>query len=598
MMNKLINGDCLEEMKKLESESIDCVVTDCPYKIIAGGIRIEYEDDETSGVLNKRQWSKTDPKGCLNRGRIVKSDGTVCSNKWLKKGANNTPSAVKNGKMFKHNDIQFSEWLPEVYRVLKKGTHCYIMINSRNLKELQIESEKAGFVFQNLLVWDKGNCLGGNTQIFIKNKKNGLCYRSNFKDLYRDFNEESNNDYQIVSEDGDWKDIKNIFNNGKKKGLNITFRNGSTIFCTEDHLFIKKGVEVKAGLLKVGEVIDTTNFNTIRKEDGHFINYELGWVVGLFLAEGHIQNMGVFFSLSRDKRIQFGDKLIRLSKIINGKYRVYEREVSHCDTHCITSNILAGVINEFISGGSALTKKLKREVYNTNLDFIRGLIDGYLDGDGHYDEKNDRYRINFGYNKELEHDLRLCCNILGYSFRTRSSTAVGFGRKSHSIRGSIKKKKTLHPNERDDGEIMKITNHKQNVYDIEVDGNHRYSLLNGIITHNCTPNKYYMQQLEFILMLSKRPARNINNMGTGNLLSIPNIIGTKIHPTEKPVDLMEILIENSTNKGEIVLDPFAGSAPVATACINKERDYICIELDKEYYEIAKARIEKTTKTLL
>ena len=254
----LYNDDCLNVLKNIGSESIDCVVTDCPYKIIAGGVRVVYDPNECRGVLNKRDYSQTDPKGVLNRGKkVVLSDGTECSNKWVPKETNN-PSAVKDGKMFDNNEIKFSEWLPELYRVLKKGTHCYIMINGRNLKDLQIEAEKVGFEYQNLLIWHK---------------------------------------------------------------------------------------------------------------------------------------------------------------------------------------------------------------------------------------------------------------------------------------------------------------------------------------KNYTPNKYYMQGCEFILMLSKRPARNINNMGEKNLFEIPNIIGKKKHPTEKPISLMEILIRNSTNIGEIVLDPFCGAGSTMMACKKLERKGIGIEIDKQYYDI-------------
>jgi len=156
MLNNIHLGDSLELMKKLDDESIDLIVSDVPYKIIAGGVRVVDIGDEPTGCLRKRDYSKTDPKGCLNRGKKVISDGTKCSDKWLKKD-DEVSSAVKNGKMFKHNDIEFSEWLPDMYRVLKKGTHCYLMVNSRNLTTLQNEAEKVGFVFQNLLVWDKGN---------------------------------------------------------------------------------------------------------------------------------------------------------------------------------------------------------------------------------------------------------------------------------------------------------------------------------------------------------------------------------------------------------------------------------------------------------
>ena len=218
--NTIINTDALVALRQLPNESIDCVVTDCPYLIAHRSTSL------LSGILQAE--------------------------------------AVRSGKMFEHNDIKFSEWLPEVYRVLKKGTHCYIMINSRNIKELQQEAEKAGFVFQNLLVWNKSN-----------------------------------------------------------------------------------------------------------------------------------------------------------------------------------------------SGG--------------------------------------------------------------------------------------------------------------------------------------TPNKYYMQKCEFILMLSKRPARNINDMGTPNLLSVPNIIGKGEeghHPTEKPIELLKVMIRNSTNVGDIVLDPFAGSGSTLVAAKQLERQYIGYEIDEKYYKLA------------
>lgn len=141
-MNVIICDDCRNVFKQLPDESIDLVVSDVPYKIIAGGVKVNLKGNEPSGILN---------------GRSFVSDGTECSNKWIKKNPLNTPSAVRAGKMFEHNEIKFEEWLPDIYRVLKQDTHCYLMINGRNLKELQQKAEDVGFKFQNLLVWNKGN---------------------------------------------------------------------------------------------------------------------------------------------------------------------------------------------------------------------------------------------------------------------------------------------------------------------------------------------------------------------------------------------------------------------------------------------------------
>lgn len=248
-MPRLYNDDCLTILKKLPDESVDLVITDCPYKIMTGGVTIEKRDDEVSGILGKR----------------------ACSNKWIKKGADDVANAVRKGKIFEHNEITFPEWLPDVFRVLKDGSHCYIMINGRNLKDLQIVAESVGFKFVNLLAWRK---------------------------------------------------------------------------------------------------------------------------------------------------------------------------------------------------------------------------------------------------------------------------------------------------------------------------------------NNMTPNKYYMQQLEFILLLRKGKARNINNMGTSNCLDIPNIIGTKKHPTEKPVDLMRVFIENSSNENDLILDPFMGSGATGVACIKTNRDFIGIELDEQYFNIAQERINKATSSWL
>jgi site-specific DNA-methyltransferase (adenine-specific) len=155
LINQVHNQDCLEILKQIPTESVDCVATDCPYHIIAGGVRTEYKNNECSGVLGKRDYSKTDPKGVLNRGKNIVSTSTLGA-KWLKSDGS-VPSAVKNGKMFEYNEIKFSEWLPEIFRVLKKGTHCYIMVDGANLYELQQEAYKVGFVYQNLLIWNKGN---------------------------------------------------------------------------------------------------------------------------------------------------------------------------------------------------------------------------------------------------------------------------------------------------------------------------------------------------------------------------------------------------------------------------------------------------------
>lgn len=64
------------------------------------------------------------------------------------------------------------------------------------------------------------------------------------------------------------------------------------------------------------------------------------------------------------------------------------------------------------------------------------------------------------------------------------------------------------------------------------------------------------------------------------------------HPTQKPIDLLVYLINTYTNEGDVVLDNCMGSGSTIIAAINTNRKYIGIELDEEYFNIAKNRIEK------
>ena len=71
---------------------------------------------------------------------------------------------------------------------------------------------------------------------------------------------------------------------------------------------------------------------------------------------------------------------------------------------------------------------------------------------------------------------------------------------------------------------------------------------------------------------------------------VPNRSG-KLHPTQKPVELCEYLIKTFSNEGDVVLDNCMGSGTTGVACVNTNRDFIGIEKDENYFNIAKKRIE-------
>lgn len=67
-----------------------------------------------------------------------------------------------------------------------------------------------------------------------------------------------------------------------------------------------------------------------------------------------------------------------------------------------------------------------------------------------------------------------------------------------------------------------------------------------------------------------------------------------LHPTQKPVPLLEYLIKTYTNEGDTVLDNCMGSGSTGVACVNTKRDFIGVELDENYFDIARRRINDTT----
>ena len=109
-LDTIYNEDCLEGMKRIPDGSVDCCITDPPYKLTAGGC-----------------------KGSLD----------IVFNRSNKK-------ELQSGKLFQIPP--FDSWMKEVYRALKNGTHFYCMSNDKNLKDIIVAAESVGFKEVNILV--------------------------------------------------------------------------------------------------------------------------------------------------------------------------------------------------------------------------------------------------------------------------------------------------------------------------------------------------------------------------------------------------------------------------------------------------------------
>jgi site-specific DNA-methyltransferase (adenine-specific) len=120
----------------------------------------------------------------------------------------------------------------------------------------------------------------------------------------------------------------------------------------------------------------------------------------------------------------------------------------------------------------------------------------------------------------------------------------------------------------------------------------KFHNLISIIKDTGMPNRWYLKQTELLLFFRKGAAKPINDMTSRDNINVvmPKQSTGKLHITQKPLPLIEKLIYNSCNVGDLVVDPFVGSGTTCLAAKNLGRSFIGIEKDEKYYNIAKTRI--------
>jgi site-specific DNA-methyltransferase (adenine-specific) len=117
------------------------------------------------------------------------------------------------------------------------------------------------------------------------------------------------------------------------------------------------------------------------------------------------------------------------------------------------------------------------------------------------------------------------------------------------------------------------------------------------------PGSFYSFAHELVIFGTYKP-KTKSGVGT-NVWRLPafnsgakTTNGEKVHPTQKPVEIIEKMIQDSTEPGDVVLDTFMGSGTTAVACVRTGRQYIGFELDEKYHEIAAERVAEAVDALL
>ena len=183
--------------------------------------------------------------------------------------------------------------------------------------------------------------------------------------------------------------------------------------------------------------------------------------------------------------------------------------------------------------------------------------------------------------------------------RGNAGNAGGMLQKEINMKGMVFKHNSIKIEEfipelyrvlKEDSHCYIMTNHVNLIEMVNVAQKCGFHFIKSLIWDkgNKIMGQCYMSQFEYILFFRKGKHKKINNCGTSDILNIPNKKtkdenGKNLHDTEKPIELAKILIENSSNEGDLVLDPFVGVGFVPIACKMLNRRFGGTEIDEEYY---------------
>lgn len=400
-LDQVIQGNCLDVLPGLPEASVDMVFADPPYNL-----QLQHE---------------------------------------LRRPNNSLVDAVDDDwdhfESFAEYDRFTEDWLTACRRVLKPTGTLWVIGSYHNIFRVGKILQDLGYWILNDIVWIK--CLTGDTELYAL--INGHPIVSTLKDLVRI--DLSKNNIQLPSYDDKgcftWVDLLQWQVNPKSNGLRIELEDGAWVECTPQHQFpvAKNGLTLtlQADELKAGdELLQLSHFKIPRIITSAGIDQAVGEFVGWYLAEGSMlaEGKGIQLSLSREEQAE-AENLIQLIEEkfgITGRMHIYNNSLMLV----FPGHFMVELIKRFVRGDGAKNKRLAREAFYHGEAFLKGILEGYLKGDGHHDEKNQRWRLGLTRNKGLVTDLGVICKILGYRLRFQDGFVPYKDAKTGIIRGEIR----------------------------------------------------------------------------------------------------------------------------------------------------------------
>ncbi len=334
-----------------------------------------------------------------------------------------------------------------------------------------------GWWLRSDIIW----CLSGGTWLYVRSQKGDMPM------MLRDAARLDPATVQLW--DGKrWAQVRG-WSRSERKGteIELTLRSGERIACTPTHKFPTERGLVAAGELAVGDVLLRVDLPEPEHTRDCAIDNDAAWFSGLYVAEGSragdtIQIAGHAKEEHRWNRVcaiaaKYGGTATRTIDGNKMDIRVYGK-------------VLVAILDELVTGKTAKDKGFAPTVWRYSNSFIESLVEGYLSGDGHWESDNQRWRLGFTRNYNLERDLRTACARLGWHLILNLATVEYDGRRVPTFRGEIRRFRSGHHNQKHSAEIVTINRARcRYVYDVAVDGEpHLFALASGILTHNSKGN--------------------------------------------------------------------------------------------------------------